>query len=202
MDPGDKYDSMKWDFDETHIPVFIVGNYAYKAKNAANARKLAQIRQKISLLCKRLVDNKHVWSASPSAENVKLFLELHSENEYDPYHLPIPRAFFNPKQLKKTIVTSRYLLSEIPQGTLFDGLNKPRMRYEDMSAPFIGKDENRRALYRDIFLNLNKPQSQLDSLVIHELAHSMANHIYWRSDDHNCDFDFAEALITQYWPMS
>ena len=61
-----------------------------------------------------------------------------------------------------------------------------------------------RALYRDIFLDLSTQGhhfgSNLKNLVIHELAHSMANHIQWRPNDHHADFKFAENLIKNYWP--
>src|SRR6185369_14787197 len=129
-------------------------------------------------------------------DGVNVFLGLHNEYHHDPYTLPSP--FFEIAQ--RGAPTSRYLLSEIPKGTNFSGLNKPKMRYRDKRLPPVGKDSNGRALYRDIFLDLNRSNASLKNLIIHELSHSMANHIMYRPDDHHADFQWAEDLITRYWP--
>lgn len=171
----------------------------YKARNRENAHKLATIRKKIDGLCKNLLRNlEHIHNSTRNRSylnGVDVFLGLHCETYYDPYTLPSPFYEIAMNELP----TSRYLLSEIPLGTAFDGLNKPKMRYDD-KLPHVGKDGNRRALYRDIFLNLNKSGKSLQNLIIHELAHSMANHINYRPNDHHEDFKWAEKLITYYWP--
>lgn len=199
-DVGDTLDSEKWDFREDNIPVYWIGKYPYKARNKENAMKLANLRNKIDTLCHNIVMNRSEWEESTSnlsyLNGVGVFLGLHMETIYDPSILPHP--FYD--IALKGLPTSRYLLSEIPVGTSFDGLNKPKQRYTDKSAPKVGKDGKGRALYRDIFLNLNKTDSALKKLIIHELAHSMANHIAYRPDDHHADFKFAEELIKDYWP--
>jgi len=143
---------------------------------------------------------KQQWTASTGnqqyLDGVNVFLGLHSEYHHDPNTLPSP--FF--EIAKKGLPTSRYLLSEIPKSTAFDGLNKPKLRYKDKRLPPVGKDGNGRALYRDIFLNLNKSDDSLRRLVIHELAHSLANHIMYRPNDHHADFKWAERLIEDHWP--
>lgn len=198
-DYGDHYDSEKWDFDETNIPVHYIGKYPYKAYSKSNAQKLANIREQIDNLCYNLINSKNEWEQSTNnqeyLDGVNLFLGLHNEYDHDPHTLPSP--FF--EIASKGIPVSRYLLSEIPSGTKFMGLNKPKFRYLDKRLPPVGKDGKGRALYRDIFLDLNKNDKQLKSLVVHELAHSLANHIMYRPDDHHADFKWAEKLLNKYW---
>jgi hypothetical protein len=203
-DPGDYYDKLKgydaWDFPEDTIPVYWIEKYPYKARSKESAEKLASIRNKIDELCYNIENNKDQWERSTNnqeyLDGVNVFLSLHQEYHHDPHSLPSP--FY--EIAKRGSPTSRYLLSEISRGTAFDGLNKPKMRYRDKRLPPVGKDANGRALYRDIFLNLNKSDKALKNLVIHELSHSLANHIMYRPDDHHADFQWAEKLITRYWP--
>ena len=200
-DPGDYYESKanKWDFQESSIPVYWIDKYPYKTHTLTNAKKLASFRPIISKLCYNL-ENKKDWNNFTNnkeyLDGVSIFLGIHKEYIYDYHDLPDP--FFSISKTGKK--TSRYLLSEIPGGIKFNGLSKPKMRYEDMSAPSVGKDGQGRALYRDIFLNLNMKSNDLKNLLIHELAHSLCNHIQYRPDDHHEDFQWAEKLITMYWP--
>lgn len=191
-DPGDKYDSMKWDFPEKNMNVYYIGKYPYKSKSKENAIKLSIIREKIDILCKNIYNDK--INIKTNINGVCIFLELHMEFIHNPINLPMP--FF--EIAKKRLSVSRYLLSEIPKGTGFIGLCKPKMRYIDKNLPSVGKDGCGRALYRDIFLDLD--DRNLKSLVIHELAHCVCNHIQWRPDDHRADFKSAEKLITKYFP--
>lgn len=198
---GDYGDAEKWDFSEDKIPIYWIDNYPYKATTEKNAKKLFQIRKQIDILCDNLIKNRIYWESESNQQyldGVDIFLGLHKEALYSPYVLPSP--FF--ERARMGLYTSRYLLSEIPKKTKFDGLNKPKTRYFDKkhSLPKVGKDGSKRALYRDIFLNLNKNDDDLKSLVVHELAHSMANHIFYRPNDHHSDFNWAEKMIKKYWP--
>ena len=199
-DFGDKFDGMKWDFNEDNIPIYIIGKYPYKAFSYKNAVKLAKIRNKINILCENIINNKKFWEKTTNnkefIEGVNIFIQIHKEFYYEPSCLPHPFYDISKKYEK----TSRFLLSEIPKGTVFAGLSKPKMRYIEYNAPNVGKDGNKRALYRDIFLDLDKDENSLKSLIIHELAHTMANHVQYRDDDHNYDFKWAEKLIKTYWP--
>lgn len=93
-----------------------------------------------------------------------------------------------------------YYLSEMQLDTIFDGINKPRDLYIS-KYPSIGKDKNLRASYRHIFLTLRdkygnfKDKNYIIELVIHEITHTMCNHVTWRNDDHGKDFKHAEELI-------
>jgi len=202
-DHGDYYESRenKWDFPEHNIPVFIIGKYPYKAQNIKNARKLALLRPKIDQLCKNIENNRDEWSRFTNnqeyLDGVELFIGLHKEFYHDPNNLPEP--FFSIALNGKK--TSRYLLSEIPRGTPFQGLSKPKMRYKELNAPFIGRDGQGRALYRDIFVDVNLENNEFIKLIIHELAHNICNHIQYYPDNHHSDFKWAEQLITRYWPV-
>ena len=95
---------------------------------------------------------------------------------------------------------NKYLLSEMQLKTSFYGLNKPRNLYISNNES-IGKDGKLRASYRHIFITLRNKKGQFNDineimkLVIHELAHTMCNHVTWRDDDHNNDFQHAENII-------
>jgi hypothetical protein len=196
-DFGDQNDPIKWDFPEYNIPIYIIGKYPYKAKNQKNAEKLFKIRNQINELCQNLTNNKNDLETDKS-NCVNLFLEIHNEYHYNPSDLPEPFSTISLNGLN----TSRYLLSEIPSGTNYSGLNKPKMRFNDPYAPSIGKDGQARALYRDVFLDLNLSPKELEKLVIHELSHTMANHVFYRPDDHHADFKWCEKLITKHWPFN
>lgn len=181
-DHGDLFDSEKWDFPEDNIPKYIINGHLYKANNNKNAEKLASIRDSIDVLCSNLKNNKkEIHKSTKNKEYLRgldLFLEIH-----------------NTEHLR-----SRYLLSEIPAGTKFSGINKPKQRYVDYNSPKIGKDGHRRASYRDIFLDLKLSDKKLRELIIHELAHTMCNHVTFRPDDHHADFKWAESIIDRHWP--
>ena len=96
---------------------------------------------------------------------------------------------------------NKYLLSEMQLETMFNGLNKPRNLYQTNKQK-IGPDGNIRAGYRHIFITLRyedgnfKNLNKIMKLVIHEITHTMCNHVRWRDDDHGNDFKHAERLIT------
>ena len=124
------------------------------------------------------------WENTSNRGRVDVFLGLHQPVMYNPREISSPFSELAANGQK----TSRYLLGEIPKGTDFEGINKPRMRFDDLSAVPVGKDGTGRALYRHIFLNLDNSPKELEELVIHELAHSVANHIFYRPSDHHNDF--------------
>jgi len=194
---GDILDKVKWDFEENFPPITASDGYIYKATSLENVEKLQNIRYKIDLLCQKL---ELIYEGNVLPPEIELFLNLHGEYFRDLQDLTkmLPEPFIN--RIKGGITTSRYLLSEIPKGTIYNGLNKPRMRYIDFSEIPIGRDGQGRALYRDIFLNLDLKGKYLDDLITHELAHSMANHIKYReAENHQADFKRAEELIKSLW---
>ena len=86
---------------------------------------------------------------------------------------------------------------------IFEGLNKPKnvTPTEEIS---IGKDGKLRAKSRLIFLQLRnangklKNISSLKELIAHELAHTAENHVIWRDDDHDEDYENTLKIIRKY----
>ena len=95
---------------------------------------------------------------------------------------------------KTTLFNSIVGTYPIDQGSIkFDGLNKPKNVYTS-SEEKIGKDGILRAEYRLIFLKLKNngkmsSLNELKPLIAHELAHTAANHVTWRDDDHGNVFN-------------
>ena len=131
----------------------------------------------------------------------KLYQELKSKQlpanktdliEVYELHVPVP-------ELSKSDSTNPVKL--VRRYTEFNGLNKPKNLYVSNDEK-IGKDGKLRASYRHIFLTLRNSKGNFNNinkimkLVIHEIAHTMCNHVTWRDDDHADDFEHSEKLIT------
>lgn len=173
-----------WDFDENinYITVIINNkkyNVIYKYKNYINsAIILAQLDIILLLMCQYLNTNKYKYSKEEQFA-IDCFLDIHLNN-------------------------NKTSLAEMQLGTIFNGLNKPRDLIRT-NKPYIGKDKNSRAQYRTVFLTLRRKNGKFKSnksiinLFIHEITHSMCNHITWRDDDHGEDFNHYENLIKKVY---
>ena len=139
---------------------------------------------------------------------LRLFIHIHGEIPIDQSRI----VEMSPKQLELMRLhwslngtCSNVIYSEMPLSSPFKGLNKPMERYINEHAPLIGKDENLRSKWRHVFLKLSDDYKTLDqdipltNLVIHELAHTAANHQQWRNDDHGEDFKLYENIIREAW---
>lgn len=167
-----------WDFDENiNYTIVSINGRNYKVINKypnykQSALYLNYIHYIIVKICNYFQINYYRYSNSDKVL-IDCFLDIHPNN---------------------------YLLSEMQLGTPFNGLNKPR-NINITNKPINGKDGNLRAGYRDVFLTLRYPNGKFKNintimkLVIHEIAHTMCNHVKWRDDDHGNDFKHAEKLI-------
>ena len=170
-----------WDFDENkNYKTIYIENIPYKVlykyKDYIEAVNiLYALRNILKLMCIYLSINFYKYSKKEQS-CIKCFLDIH----------------FNSNQ--------NYYLSEMQLNTQFNGLNKPRELYLSLSDQ-IGKDGKYRAKYRHIFLTLRKKDGNFKTtksiidLFIHEITHTMCNHITWRDDDHNEDFESCEKLL-------
>lgn len=169
-----------WDFDENknYITVNIHGRN-YKVLNVYHdyytaAQLLDHIYIVIFQICQYLETNKY-------------------SRKYTDYDRKLIDCFCD-------IHPHKYLLSEMQLGTPFNGLNKPRDLYLS-NKESVGKDGRLRANYRHVFLTLRNNRGKFNNyndimkLVIHEIAHTMCNHVTWRDDDHGKDFKHAEKII-------
>jgi len=171
-----------WDFDEqkNYIIVNIQGR-DYKVINRfpnyyRAAEYLNYIYNVIVLICLYLRVNYYSHKYSDQDRiTIDCFLKIH------PYN---------------------FKLSEMQLDNQFNGLNKPREVY-NTNEPLLGPDGSLRAKWRHIFITLRKSNSQFKNnksimdLVIHELSHTMCNHIRWRDDDHGQDFQRAEKILKE-----
>ena len=166
-----------WDFDEKiNYKVVYLNNHEYKVLNIydnynESAILLDNIRNFINIISKYLYVNKCIYIELVQ-KHIDCFLLIHPNN---------------------------YLLSEMQLNTQFDGLNKPKDLY--YSDTKLGPDNYLRARYRDIFLKLRKDNgtfknfNDIINLVIHEIAHTMCNHVTWRDDNHYNDFKICENIL-------
>lgn len=203
---SDSQDSFKWDFDQSSLRIkYDHRGYPYLVAKDNNLRKLVELRSKINQLCANIVndiENRYdVLNRIAKIRDEKcadllynfdyylsIFLDLHYEH---PRNEQLPHIF-SVAHFKNQGNISKYVISEIPAGTKFNAINKPRLRYLDNGI--------RRARYRHILIDLRKTGNSLKNLLIHELAHSMANHVLWVDDNHYSDFQICEKFIHNYWP--
>lgn len=170
-----------WDFDENkNFKKIDVNGLTYRVlsiyKNYDIALNyLLYIKNIIDKICLYLDINFYKFSEKDQIA-VKCFLDIHMPGN------------------------KRFLLSEMQLNTEFNGINKPRKLFKS-SDKSLGKDGKDRAGYRHVFLTLRynngtfKPLEDIIKLTIHEIAHTMCNHIRWRDDDHGDDFVYYENLI-------
>ena len=174
-----------WDFDENkNYTKIVVNKIPYKVLNKYSnyvdcVKILIYLRDIIYLMCVYLSVNIYKYNTKDQIA-IKCFLDIH----------------FNKK--------NPYYLSEMQIGTQFNGLNKPRNLYRSNEPP-LGEDGKDRAKYRHIFLTLRNPNGcfksikSITDLLIHEITHSMCNHIRWRNDDHGDDFKYYENLLKKVY---
>lgn len=187
-DPGDFYDPFKWNFPENSLISIRYNGHIYKLNHLSNLEILVYTRKFITELCKELARQVENGKYTKYKKNIKIFMCIHNER----------------KPADDTSCIGGYLLSEIPVdskvGSIFEGLNKPKGRHLT-DEPDVGKDKNLRAAYRDIFLDLSVYDSKgpegFIKLVVHELAHTFANHLRYRSDDHGKDFVESEKVLLE-----
>lgn len=162
-----------WDFNENKN--FIkVGNY--KVLDVSDADKASELLKKIHILI------------------IKTFIKIKT-NE--------PRT----NELDLLVNTPFYLqemqLPKDQKEIIFEGLNKPK-NVKSTKHISIGKDGKLRAEYRLIFLKLRddngklKNINSLKKLISHELAHTAMNHVRWRDDDHDANYQKTLKIINKY----
>lgn len=215
-DPGDTYDPVKWDFNETVGMDRVVGRDGYvylicPTTNGDQRRnslyKLEQVRAKVSNIANYLHNNIDKYPPN-TRDGIRLFIGIHGEMPIDNIReISDEQYSYIGKHYLHNGTASNIVYSQMPPNTPFRGLNKPKERYINPKAPKIGKDENLRSKYRHIFLKLennNYPlekDKNLKNLVIHEIAHTAANHQRWRNDDHGQDFKLYQDILTKAWDM-
>ena len=91
------------------------------------------------------------------------------------------------------IISTPYNLQEIPKGSIFNGLNKPKkIHWKNVNCDLnTFLDNNFLAGYRHIMLQIRTNDGKLvqwegrngiKKLIIHELSHTMCNHVTYREN--------------------
>lgn len=162
-----------WDFDENKNYIK-VGEY--KVLNLQESEKAAELLNDIdTLIIKALIS---IEMREKRTSEINILLQT-------PY-------FLQEMQLVKD------------QGSIkFEGLNKPKEVVKTNRIP-VGQDGKLRAKYRVIFLNLRRENGnvktlrEMKKLIAHELTHTALNHVKWRDDDHDENFNHYNKLILRH----
>lgn len=94
------------------------------------------------------------------------------------------------------LMNTPYTLQEIPKQSMFEGLNKPKGVYFKKCNLNTIMDNEYLASRRHIMLKLRTEQGQLLSwksmknLILHELSHTMCNHVIYRDSGNHQKKDF------------
>ena len=107
------------------------------------------------------------------------------------------------KEMIQILKHTPHIFLEISPNTGFLGVNYPLGVRKTNSIRF-GTDGNERAMGRAVFLTVSPKYiniGELENLVIHELSHTLANHVKYRPDDHGEDFVQAENLFKEIWAL-
>ena len=105
------------------------------------------------------------------------------------------------QQMISILKNTPHIFLEIAPDTGFLGVNYPLGVQNTNLEPF-GTDGNERAIGRTVFLTIDPEyisDQELEKLIIHELSHTLANHVKYRPDDHGKDFITAEKLFKKIW---
>jgi hypothetical protein len=105
------------------------------------------------------------------------------------------------QQMISILKNTPHIFLEIAPNTGFLGVNYPLGVQNTNLEPF-GTDGNERAIGRTVFLTIDPKyisNQKLENLIIHELSHTLANHVKYRTDDHGKDFIAAEKLFKKIW---
>ena len=171
-----------WDFDENINYITIQkNNYYYKVLEKYNDNSI----------CAELLYNITIF-----INKISKYIDKNYNNIINNSKNPLIKKYLDCFLL---IHPNNYLLSEMQLNTIFNGLNKPKELYICNSE--LGPDKNLRAAYRHIFLSLRKNNGEfkninnITNLVIHEITHTMCNHVTWRDDNHYDDFKYCENLL-------
>ena len=162
-----------WDFDENKNYIKIG---EYKVLDLTDAEKAAELLNDIdTLILKALISIEIREKRTPE---INILLQT-------PY-------FLQEMQLVKD------------QGSIkFEGLNKPKQVVKTNRIP-VGEDGKLRAKYRGIFLNLRRQNGsvktlrEMKNLIAHEMTHTALNHVKWREDDHDENFNYYNKLILRH----
>lgn len=167
-----------WDIDESHI-----------IKNGTRVRNVDKNQNRA------IEDLKHLNTLMRYAKQYS-----QKEIDEDPFITEYVRH-----GLELFVNTDHKIIEMDPREGRFRAINKPKNVRSRNITPH-GTDGRLRASHRHILFRLrdsdyNRMYSTefLTILFIHEICHTMANHVKWRYNDHGEDFKVYQRLVTKWF---
>lgn len=168
-------------------------NYITQKKSKMSREYLFYIDQYIHALKKEM--NKYLSSGNPQSQRIV----GNSQSQRI-----VGNSIINLYTALNVFVTTPHVIQEITPNTQFEGINKPKDVVHVKNMQGFKRDNTLRAGSRHIMLTIStekgNPRSWnfVKKLLLHELAHTMCNHITYRTDEnHEDDFYWCEDFITQ-----
>lgn len=148
-----------------------------------------------------IIDNYKVKNSPKNNKNASYLLSL--IDEYIQHLIYVAHQYYQPNPNLDLLINTQYSIQEILPGD-FEGINKPKYITQSLSNQNLFKKDNQyRAQQRHIMLTIRNKNNSLRSwkkikkLLLHELSHTMANHIVYREQgNHEDDFHQCEKLLT------
>ncbi len=110
--------------------------------------------------------------------------------------VPVTPAFIQ-EGIRIVARTTHKIQDLDPAEDKFLAVNKPKsVAYVPDAVP-QGRDGRLRSYQRTIVIKLTGNHDSIARLMIHELAHTPANHLCFRHDDHDTDFRVFQCLFTE-----
>jgi hypothetical protein len=98
----------------------------------------------------------------------------------------------------RIFVDTNHTMQELdPSSPLFQAVNKPKNVLYTAAAIDQGLDRKLRSSHRHVVFKTLGTEHDVIRLLIHEFAHTPANHLCFRVDDHCHDFRIFQVLFTQ-----
>lgn len=179
--PENERTKSKWDIEENRGFQWKVLNNNRKYKVFVNHRSNKNVEKVASLL----------YRIEQYVDHLKYYLKqyLNYNNQYIAH--------------QNVFIDTPHIFQEIGSGTLYEGINKPKNIIQLQQFPkLFSKDNQYRAGYRLVMLSLRTKSGNLRTwnkikrLLLHELAHTMCNHITYREEgNHEKDFDDCESIL-------
>lgn len=162
-----------WDLEEEkgYIIANTEGNNYYILNNRKNMSKALEIFKKINYFITELtsyLSNNFYRIPAELKPGIMILIMMHPQNQR---------------------------LYELPEDSQFIGLCKPKGVRIRKNLPPIGKDKYLKATSKYLYIQIRKSDEKFKSfneikdIVIHELAHTAANHVTWKDDNHGKDYE-------------
>ena len=167
-----------------------------RTKEAANI--LFEYQKNLDKIISNMKQNKQRAKTELEKEQIKLFLSIHDKPRHKICEIndkKTPR-FSGMNKPYKIVLVDRDAAKIGPKITNPKRELKGSAIEGDCASHIAENIPFLRPSYRTIFVTTNIPYSE--DLLVHELAHTCANHVVFRPNDHGTDFKQAEKLVKKF----